>query len=159
MRYNNRTITRPVDQVHRASDRDRNEDWWSLRDDTPAYDQSASDDRLNSQIDRLFGTAILTDVTPTMPACPVGQREPDLYEDGEAIWIGAEGVVVVDLEREPEVLRVALGSPRLRRIDEPNHCGFVRIPPERYGVRVEHFDGENPPADVAWRMLVETVSA
>lgn len=129
------------------------DEWWNLRDD------HALDECLNTSV-------VLADLTGSLPACNEtvnveGIREPDMYDEGMAIWLTGHAVVYADIslvERLPEVL----AAPKTRWNDDG--LGWARIHPSSYGVDVDSFyihNGEPAPhsAQDAWRLLAEAVSA
>ena len=138
-------------------------DWWDQRDDLPTADLTEADARLHLKVERLLGSpVILADLDADMPASEE-LREPDMYDEGRAIWLTDMAVVSVDVTRVAEVKTILAAAERMREVREPNKTGWVRIHPSHYGVEVDSFhehDGTlaTHPAHQAWTLLAAAVA-
>jgi hypothetical protein len=172
MTMNHATMTTQVTRLPRndfgmplLGDAPTNEDWWSQRDDAP-------DTRLEP-IKVCAGT-LNFDATLLDLKMPKGIREPDLYDDGKAVWLTADAVVSMDMD-QVQILPLAIaqderaGYDRLRvetLIAEgmTGIVGWTRIHPSQYGIEVDSFHehhGEvaSHAAHEAWDLLAKAVSA
>lgn len=82
-------------------------------------------------------------------------REPDLYEDERAFWIGDTAVVSIEFERAPQILGVLATASMFQSITTPDQTGWTRLYPSQYGIEVMGFDGSTPSAQDCWTIAKE----
>jgi len=140
--------------------RDRDNDWWSQRDDLPTADQSVLDDRLNQQLAAILGqdtttrkakARLVVDMDLLEPAKPVKHtvtpltisNEPHFFEDGMAWWITDYGVVGYDMRSWSKAASVAADhGVKARSGKLPTDYGFTVL-------ALDETVGELPP-EMAW---------
>lgn len=127
-----------------ADQRDRNIDWWNLRDDLPTADQSILDDRLKQEVAALLGvsgrstktTRLVVDMDLLGPAKNRSHVNtgfqmpmtcaPDYFEDGKAWWITEYGVVGFDSATWSQAANVAFNHGTKARMGKlPTDYGFT----------------------------------
>jgi hypothetical protein len=135
------------------ADADTIQSWWNQRDD-------ASDEHLDL-IHVVTGT-LNFDATLLDLVMPAGVREPDLYDEGKAVWLHPAGVVSMDMERVSEVPNL-LREPRSIVERREQGVRVTRIHPSQLGVEVDSFHEHNGEvashsAFEAWGIFAEAVS-
>lgn len=124
-------------------DHDTNESWWSMMNPEERPEVIVRTGFLN------YDAALLDMVLPE------GVREPDMFDEGMAIWLHAEAIVSVQIEAVGSIASL-LERPRI----QTETSGWSRIHPSQYGINVDSFheyDDEVAPhaAHTAWTYATE----